>query len=348
MKQQPLLTASQISYLSLELALLLHTGVAPADGLVLLAEEAEPELRPLLEQMSRCADEGAPLSAAMEQAGRWPVYVTGLVQVGEQTGRLEEALRSLAAYYQDRDRMARQVRSALGYPALLFALMLGVVVVLLVWVLPVFRDVYASLGGQMTGLAGALLALGAGLGRALPVLLVLAAAAIGAGLAAAFLPAFRARVRTFWNQHWGDKGVARQLNDAKLAQALSMGLHSGLDAAEALELASRLAGDVPAAGARYADCRSRLEEGADLAAALRAAGVLPAAECRLLALGLRSGTADTVMEQVAQRLSQRSEDALSAAVGRVEPALVLVASGMVGAILLSVMLPLTQIMTAIG
>ena len=348
MKQPPMLTAPQISYLCLELALLLHTGVSPADGLVLLAEEAEPGLRPLLEQMSRSADEGAPLSAVMEQAGCWPVYVTGLVQVGEQTGRLEEALQALAAYYQGRDRLAQQVRSSLGYPALLFALMLGVVVVLLIWVLPVFRDVYASLGGQMTGLAGGLLAFGSWLGRALPVLGVLLALAIGGGLAIALRPALRARALAFWHKRWGDKGVARQLNDAKLAQALSMGLHSGLDTAEALELAARLAGDVPAAAARYEDCRAQLDQGADLAEALRTAAVLPAAECRLLALGLRSGTADTVMEQIAQRLSQRSEDALNAAVSRVEPALVLAASGMVGAILLSVMLPLTQIMTAIG
>jgi type IV pilus assembly protein PilC len=65
-----------------------------------------------------------------------------------------------------------------------------------------------------------------------------------------------------------------------------------------------------------------------------------------LALGLRSGTGDTVMEEIARRLSLESQEALEAKVARVEPALVLVTSVMVGVILLSVMLPLMHIMTA--
>ena len=76
--------------------------------------------------------------------------------------------------------------------------------------------------------------------------------------------------------------------------------------------------------------------------------MLPKASCRLVALGQRSGTGDTVMEEVARRLSEESEYALETRVGQVEPALVLVTSLLVGAILLSVMLPLMNIMTAIG
>jgi type IV pilus assembly protein PilC len=76
--------------------------------------------------------------------------------------------------------------------------------------------------------------------------------------------------------------------------------------------------------------------------------VLPAAACRLLALGQRSGTGDAVMEEVARRLTQESELAVEARVSRVEPTLVLVTSLLVGAILLSVMLPLMNIMAAIG
>ena len=93
---------------------------------------------------------------------------------------------------------------------------------------------------------------------------------------------------------------------------------------------------------------SGLERGEDLASALGASGVLPKASCRLVALGQRSGTGDTVMEEVARRLGEESEYALEARVGQVEPALVLVTSLLVGAILLSVMLPLMNIMTAIG
>ena len=70
--------------------------------------------------------------------------------------------------------------------------------------------------------------------------------------------------------------------------------------------------------------------------------------CRLLELGLRSGSGDSAMEQIARQLSEESEMALEETVGRVEPTLVVITSVLVGLILLSVMLPLMHIMTAIG
>ena len=68
----------------------------------------------------------------------------------------------------------------------------------------------------------------------------------------------------------------------------------------------------------------------------------------MLALGQRSGAGDTTMEEVARRLEQESAEALESRVSQVEPALVLAASLLVGVILLSVMLPLLRVMTAIG
>lgn len=343
-----LLTDGELSSLCGELSLLLHAGVSAGDGLSLLAQECQGNQRELLSAMAREADCGEPLSAVMRRAGRFPVYVTGLVEVGERTGRLEESLQSLSRYYEERDRLDRQVRASLLYPSVLLLVMLVVIVVLLVWVLPVFRDVYASLGGQLTGVAGGLLTLGQALDAAMPVLcavLALTVAGLGAFAASG---AFRVRVLAWWHRHRGDRGVSRQMGDARFAQALAMGLHSGLPLEESLELSAALLGDVPAAARRCRDCQSRLAQGTGLAEALRDSGVLPAAACRLLALGLRSGTGDTVMEEIARRLSRESQEALEAKVARVEPALVLVTSVLVGVILLSVMLPLMHIMTAIG
>ena len=138
------------------------------------------------------------------------------------------------------------------------------------------------------------------------------------------------------------------MNTARVVQALAMGMSSGLQMEEALELSSSLMADVPPAQARCTECRERLEREEPLAQAMRESGMLPAASSRLLELGQRSGTADTAMEKIAADLSEESEAAIEDAVGRVEPALVLVCSLLVGLILLSVMLPLMHIMAAIG
>ena len=343
-----MISHEEISSLSLELSLLLHAGVGAGDALTLLAEESDREYKEMLEGMARRVDEGESLSAAMRETGRFPAYVCGLLEVGAQAGRTEEALGALSRYYEDRARMDRRLRSALLYPAVMLVLMLVVIAVLLVKVLPIFDDVYASLGGRLTGLAGGLLALGRGLDAAMPVLWALLALLAAFLVAFAAVDSFRTKVMALWRGSRGDKGVSRQMNTARLAQALAMGMASGMPLEESVSLAAGLMEDIPAAKSRCLDCRTRLDQGERQGAALRESGVLPAAACRLLELGQRSGAGDSVMEKIARDLAVESEAALEEKVSRVEPALVLVCSVLVGLILLSVMLPLMHIMAAIG
>ena len=337
-----------IAALCLELSMLLHAGVGLGDGLALIAEESAGADKQMLEGMANAMDEGAPLSQAMAATGRFPVYVQGLVEVGEQSGRVEEALSALSAYYEGRARLDRRIRSALLYPAVMLALMLVVIVVLLVQVLPIFEDVYASLGGRLTGVAGGLLALGRCLDGAMPVLLaLLAVLVVFFGLFAGVAP-FRTKVLSLWKGKRGDKGISRKMNTARAAQAMAMGMASGLPLEEAVSLAGTLLSDVAPAQKRCQDCRGRLDNGEPLSKAMKESGMLPAAQCRLLELGQRSGSGDTAMEKIAQDLAEEGEAAIEDKVSRVEPALVLVCSVLVGLILLSVMLPLMNIMAAIG
>ncbi len=343
------LSNGEISGLCEGLALLLHAGVSAADGLhLLLEEERQSALREALSRMAEQVDGGSTLSAAFREAACFPGYVCGLIEVGERSGRLEEALSALSRHYEDRARLDRRVRSALLYPAILLVIMLAVIVVLLVKVLPVFNDVYAQLGGQLTGVAGGLLSLGRALDAGMPVLCALLGLVVLALILFAALPSFREKVLAVWRKSMGDRGVSRKLNTARFAQSLSMGMSSGLPLEESLELAGSLMSGVPAAQARCKQCLALLEQGEPLSKALSQSEALPHAQCRLLELGLRGGSGDRAMEQIARRLGEDSEIALEEKVGQVEPALVIVTSVLVGLILLAVMLPLMNIMTAIG
>ena len=244
--------------------------------------------------------------------------------------------------------MDRQIRSALTYPAILLLLMLVVIVVLLSKVLPVFDEVYASLGGELTGVAGGLLVMGQALDAAMPFLCVLMAIIVILVLLFSLSDSFRNKLLTAWRQKNGDKGISRKINDARFAQALAMGLGSGLPLEEAVDMCATLLQDVPSAVERCKTCAARLAEGGDLADTLRESEMLPPSTCRLLTLGVRSGNGDAVMEDIARRLSDEANQALERKVAQVEPTLVLGTSLLVGIILLSVMLPLMNIMTAIG
>ncbi len=342
MKKQ--ISKEELASLCLELSLLLHAGVEIGGALYLLAEE-DPH-RELLSSLAQRVDGGSPLHEALRESGAFPVYLCGLVEVGERTGRTEEALAALSRYYEGRVRLERRVRSALLYPAVMLGLMLVVIGVLLVKVLPIFDDVYASLGGRLTGVAGGLLTLGRWLEGVMPVLWVLLAVLAVLACAYALSGSFQDKLSALWQKRWGDRGVSRKLNNARLAQAMAMGMASGLPLEEAVALSAKLLEG--GAKDRCLDCQHRLEAGESLSSALNSSGLLPPSQCRLLELGQRGGAGDATMEKIAQDLTDEGEAALDTLVSRVEPALVLVCSLLVGLILLSVMLPLMNIMAAIG
>ena len=342
------ITHEGISSLCLELSLLLNSGVGSGDALALIAEESDPGYKEMLEGMAQMVDEGMTLSAAFKKTERFPAYVSGLVEVGEQSGHVVEALAALSRYYEYRVGLDRKLRSSLLYPAVMLLLMLVVIGVLLVKVLPIFDDVYQSMGSRLTGIAGGLLRAGQWLGNIMPVLWgILAVLTVFLAAFAAVEP-FRASLITWWRKRHGDKGLSGKMNTARIAQALSMGLSSGLSLEESVSLAAGMMEDVAGAVKRCMDCHERLEKGELQGAAFKESKLLPAHFCRLLDLGLRSGAGDASMEKIARDLSEETDAALEEMVGRVEPALVLVCSVLVGLILLSVMLPLMRITAMIG
>ncbi len=265
------LSNDEIASLCLELSLLLHAGVSTGDALSLLAQEEEH--RGMLSAMAEQVDGGKTLSTALRESGVFPVYVCGLVEVGERTGRTEEALAALSRYYEERVRIGRRVRSALLYPAVMLALMLVVIGVLLVKVLPIFDDVYASLGGRLTGVAAGLLNLGRWIEGAMPVLYLILAGLVLAVLVFGLVGPLRRGVVSLWQKTRGDRGVSRKLNNARLAQALAMGMASGLPVEEAVSLSANLMEG--RARKRCQECGQRLEKGESLGAALRLSGLLP-------------------------------------------------------------------------
>ena len=335
-----------IGSLCMSLSHLIHAGISVGDALVLLHEdEQDPACKELLRTMAELGDSGLSLADAFRETGRFPAYVCTLLTVGEQVGKTEETLTALARYYTNRDQMHRQLRAALLYPAMLLGVLLAVMVILLIWVLPVFDDVYAQLGSRLTGLAGGLLAFGGILGKLLPVICIL----LALGMVVFAIPPVRKRFLLQWRRRRGDKGTARGINSARFVQALSMAVSSGMTDQEAVSMASSLSSDQsPGFGSRCTACLTTLDDGASLAQALQQTGFFSPAQRRLLEAGARSGRSEQVLETISQDLTEESQQRLYRVIGKIEPALVAVSCVLIGLVLLSVMLPLMDIMNAIG
>ena len=343
------LSNEEISSLCMGLFHQIHAGIGMGDALALMAED-DPSVRgkDLLSSMAKKADEGGTPSDVFSEAQCFPPYLCNLLEVGRLAGKTEETLYALATHYESRARLQRHVRDAILYPAMLSIIMLVVVVILLVWVLPVFNDVYALLGSRLTGIAGSLLLLGTALRRIMPVLCIFLAIAAGFFVLSAVKPQVLSALASIWQKKRGDCGLGRKINTARLMHGLSLGLSSGMPAREALTLAMSLTQDTSAFDSRCKSCLLLMDQGESLSTALRQTELLSPSYCRLLDAGIRSGQGETAMETIAERLSEDCERALESSVSRIEPTLVILTSALIGIILLTVMLPLMHIMTGLG
>lgn len=348
MAKTPKLSHEALSDFFSALSSMLHAGYPLSDCVLLISEEEKDRrIAALYLKISNELEEGITFADALRSSGAFSAHTVGLINVGESVGMLEESISSLAKFHRDRHRIGRQIRDAVSYPVILVFLMVVVITVLLTTVVPVFEDVYASLGGSMTGTAGGLLALGQWLSGALPVFFAVIVMLFSLAALIYLIPPAGKLCKRLFLTVFGDCGIMRSINNASFASALSIAVNSGIPFEEGVEFAAELLGDNKRAAARCRKCARLLEEGLPLDEALRATGLLPPTCCSILKLGIRTGTGDRSIAQISERLTEESERLIADTVALIEPTIVVVTSVITGVILLTVMLPLIKIMNVI-
>ena len=332
-----------------ELHQLVRTGIPLAEGLTMLREdETDPDTRSWLEALCRSTEEGLPLASALRETGAFPAYMTDMVSLAEETGRLEDVLLSLQRHYDRQLRMAADIRGAVAVPVTLFAVMVAVVVLLVTQVLPVFDRVFAQLGVRMGAVATGMMNAGAVLAKAgtgLAVVLVILAAA---ALVVALVPSLRAKFVTGFRRSFGGRGILGQMAAARFASSMSMAVASGLSMEESVALSAKLCGGAREIDEKTERCRKEIEEGGSPADALADSGLFSGRDCRLLKLAEQTGSLPDTLEDLAQRQEEESLRRIDRTVGAIEPAIVVITSALAGVILLSVMLPLMGLLSTIG
>ena len=141
--------------------------------------------------------------------------------------------------------------------------------------------------------------------------------------------------------------VFRRLYASRFSISLHYLLRSGVDLDAALSLTESVM-DNSIVSARIAASREKIRRGEDTFAALQEMALFPKLFVRMLALGSRAGELDVVMSKLANAYENEVNNRLTRLTGLVEPFLVIILSLIVGGILLTVMLPLVEIMSSIG
>lgn len=331
-----------------QLTLILNSDIPLEDGAAALAEDAgDGAEKALLQRVADALNDHQPLEKALQDTGAFPDYMVGMVGIGEKSGKLESILKELAAFYEREDRLQKGIRNAVGYPLFLI-IMMAVVMVVLVWkVLPIFRQVVSGFGASVAASAQKAMNAGQVLGVAS---LVLVAFLLGVTLMIYF------NVRRNRNQDtiraaFGNTGITRKISHkmalSRFASVMYTMFVSGYQAEEALSLSATVLEDAEVS-AKVKDCQAGIDRGNSFAEALTDTGMFSGVYARMIGIGFKTGGIDTVMKKLSQVYGEDAEESVDRLVAVIEPVLVGVLSILIGAVLLSVMLPLVGVMSSIG
>ncbi len=342
---KPLSNAELATFCS-QLALTLRSGISSLEGLSIMAEDTPAgEGKELLTDLRGRMEQTGSLYDALESAGCFPSYMCSMVQLGEQSGKLDDVMQSLEDYYRREDYIAKSIKGAVTYPLVMLGMMVVVLLVLMIKVLPVFNQVFEQLGAQLTGISGALLSLSASVSRygivIVAVVLVLAAVLFY------FFGTGRGRKRTGGASFFVSKKLREKIACARFASGMHLSLSSGLDIDQSLDMVSRLV-EHPVVGRKVREIQELLAQGSSFAEAITETGMFSGVYARMVSLGGKTGAMDDIMEQISIQYDEEVQDQMASTISKLEPTLVAILSVAVGLILLSVMLPLMGIMSNIG
>lgn len=347
MRQKNQLNNQELFHFCEQFSILLHSGISCAEGLQLMLEDSHVQRsKDFFAQLLTDFEQNGSFAQTLKDSGYFPDSMISYINIGEETGCLDEVLKSLADHYEQEIEISENIKSAITYPLLMLGMMGAVIVILLVKVLPVFRQVFQQMGLEMNNFSNGLLNAGSIISRYSAVLLILILVIL-AGFAALF---FTEKGRLYLRQLSGKlpyiKEIAISTDYARLTQAIAMGIHSGLDHIVTLEMAQNLLSQTAIKEKTARACKL-LEDGVLFEDALSESGLFEGLNARLIIVGLRAGEADEVMNKLAKRYREASLTVTGNIISIVEPTIVIVFSLLVGLVLLSVMMPLLGILSEI-
>jgi general secretion pathway protein F len=338
----------QVLQFTQQLATLLGAGQPLDRALGILLDLPESiEARRIIERIRESVRGGAPLSTALEQQhGLFSRLYVNLVRAGEAGGSLHESLRRLADYLERSAALRGRVINALIYPAILVTLVVLSVVFLLTTVVPQFQALFESMDAELPWYSALVLDISLFL-RGWWWLVLPAALALAAWTVYAFSrPAARRAldVRLLKTRIVGD--LVAKLDTARLTRTLGTLVRNGVPLLTALNISRPVLSNRVLADAVEA-ATDEVKTGSGLGYALGRQKVFPRLAVQMIQVGEESGELDAMLLKVADTFDVETGNALDRMLAALVPVLTLVMTAIIGAIMLSVLLPIYDLTSSI-
>lgn len=262
-----------------------------------------------------------------------------LVAAGEVGGILDTILNRLATYMEKALKLVSKVKGAMVYPLVVVVVAIGVTAVLLLWVIPVFEEMFRDMGGALPAPTQFVIDLSNALQVHLIEIAIVTAAAI---------VLFRLVVRTKKGRLYFHAftlkspmfgPLLRKVAVAKFTRTLGTMISSGVPILDALQITAKSAGNKVVENA-VMYTRERISEGRTMADPLAETGVFPPMVVQMIAVGESTGAMDAMMQKIADFYEDEVDAAVDALTSLLEPMLIVILGVLLGGLIIAMYLPI--------
>ncbi len=331
-----------------QLSLIINSDISIFEGLQLIEKKTDSFfIKDIVKKTLQHLYEGSSLSSALEQNSTIPPIIKSMINIGEESGDLSFALDEIANNLEKDMETTDKLKQAVTYPIILAILMTGVILLLILKILPMFNEILLSLGGSIPNTTQNIMAVSLFLSENIFFILF---------LVVILIIAFRIYFNSEKGHYTKDKlkfslpilkDIYSSILAVRFARNLAMLYKAGIPVSISFSMLTKIMNNLYVEKLLL-DAKNKLDDGAQPDKVIEELNIFPWVLIKLFSIAQSTGHMEQMLIKASNYMEEETNNRIAKLTSVVEPVLIIILSIIIGIILVSVMLPVINIMNTIG
>lgn len=336
------INTKDLSIFCRQLSTMLQAGVSLTYSMSILSEQIpNKKLRKILSKVNEDIKKGEELSSAMAKYNEdFPKLLISMIEVGENSGTLDSIMGRMAVYYENQTKMNGKVKNAMIYPAVLGVVTVAIVTFILVYLMPMFVEMFESSESELPALTRVLLSASTFLKNNLIVVALIIFTMVMAGrqyFTKNEVGIFQYSI--FQLKYSPFKDLGKKTIVSRFSRGIATVLGAGLSMNKSLDVVSGVL-DNKFAETRLKEVKEKVLTGEALSEALKAETIFPPMLSSMIKIGEEAGDIDGILSKTADFYDEELERAISNFTALLEPIMIVFMGVIVGFLIIAILTPM--------
>ena len=344
------ITQEDITVFTRQLATMMKAGLPLMQAFEIVARgHSNPSMTEMLMQVRSDVEQGSALGKSFSKYPKYfDRFYCNLVSAGESGGVLESLLDKLAVYKEKTQAIKKKVKTALTYPIAIIVVAIALIFIMMMFVLPAFKEVYANMGAELPSLTQLVMNLSdlfVDYGWIMIILLIVSA--FGLYKLHEKSPTFQKRIDALILRLPVFGTIVRKATIARWARTTSTLFAAGVPLVEVLDSVAGASGNILYEEATQ-DIRAKVTQGLSLTSSMQSTDMFPNMVIQMAAIGEESGSLDDMLNKAAEFYEDEVDNSVSRLSHLMESIIMVVLGSLIGILLIAMYLPLFNLGNVVG